>query len=85
MSKAEKNRIRLKALLEQGRTIIMPGAYDPITAMLIEHVGFSGRLCRQLRNCGGAIGPAGRWHSDYGRDGSTRKMCCGCCERTSVG
>jgi methylisocitrate lyase len=40
MSKAEQKRIKLKALLQQGRTIIMPGAYDPVTAMLIERAGF---------------------------------------------
>jgi methylisocitrate lyase len=40
MSKAEQIRIKLKALIAQGKTIIIPGAYDPVSAMLIEQAGF---------------------------------------------
>ena len=40
MSKAEQNRVKLKALIQQGKTIIVPGAYDPVSAMLIEQAGF---------------------------------------------
>jgi methylisocitrate lyase len=40
MSKAAQNRIQLKAFIQQGKTIIVPGAYDPVSAMLIEQAGF---------------------------------------------
>jgi len=35
----------LKELLNSGKTLIMPDAYDPISAKIIEHVGFSAVQC----------------------------------------
>ncbi len=40
MTKAQKNRAALKALIAEGKTIIVPGAYDPVSAMLVERAGF---------------------------------------------
>ena len=31
---------RLRALLESGRTIVAPGAFDPLAARLVEEAGF---------------------------------------------
>lgn len=35
----------LKGLLNSGKTLIMPNAYDPISAKIIEYVGFSAIQC----------------------------------------
>jgi methylisocitrate lyase len=40
MSKASENRRALKRLLAQGGTLAVPGAYDPLSAMLIQRAGF---------------------------------------------
>src|SRR5688500_15893092 len=40
MSKASQNRRAFKRLLAQGGTLAVPGAYDPVSAMLIERAGF---------------------------------------------
>jgi 2-methylisocitrate lyase-like PEP mutase family enzyme len=40
MKTAEERRADLKALLGQGGTLILPGAYDPLSARLIEQAGF---------------------------------------------
>jgi len=33
MRKAESSRKTLRSMLESGKTIVVPGAYDPISAM----------------------------------------------------
>lgn len=38
--KAKQNRAKLKALLREGGLIVVPGAYDPVSAMLVEKAGF---------------------------------------------
>lgn len=35
----------LKGLLNSGKTLVMPNAYDPISAKIIEYVGFSAIQC----------------------------------------
>jgi methylisocitrate lyase len=40
MRKAENNRKKLKDILGSGKTLIVPGAYDPVSAMLVEGAGF---------------------------------------------
>lgn len=35
----------LKRLLNSGQTLVMPNAYDPISAKIIEHVGFQAVQC----------------------------------------
>ena len=40
MSKAEDNRKKLKNMLASGKTLVVPGAYDPLSAMLVERAGF---------------------------------------------
>jgi 2-methylisocitrate lyase-like PEP mutase family enzyme len=40
MTKAETNRKKLRALLATGKTLVVPGAYDPLSAMLVERAGF---------------------------------------------
>jgi 2-methylisocitrate lyase-like PEP mutase family enzyme len=40
MRKAENNRKKLRAILESRKTLVVPGAYDPISAMLVERAGF---------------------------------------------
>ena len=40
MRKAESSRKTLRNMLESGKTIVVPGAYDPISAMLVERAGF---------------------------------------------
>jgi 2-methylisocitrate lyase-like PEP mutase family enzyme len=40
MSKASKNRKQLKELVEAGGTLVVPGAHDPVSAMLVERAGF---------------------------------------------
>jgi methylisocitrate lyase len=41
MNKAEKNRIAIKQRISSGETLIVPGAYDPVSAKLIEAADFS--------------------------------------------
>ena len=41
MSKAETNRKKLLAMLASGKTLVVPGAYDPMSAKLVERAGFS--------------------------------------------
>jgi 2-methylisocitrate lyase-like PEP mutase family enzyme len=40
MRKAESSRKTLRSMLESGKTIVVPGAYDPISAMLVQRAGF---------------------------------------------
>jgi methylisocitrate lyase len=40
MRKAENNRQKLRDMLGSGKTLIVPGAYDPMSAMLVERAGF---------------------------------------------
>jgi methylisocitrate lyase len=40
MTKAETNRKTLRALLAAGKTLVLPGAHDPVSAMLVERAGF---------------------------------------------
>ena len=40
MMKAESNRKKLRAMLASGKTLVVPGAYDPMSAKLIERAGF---------------------------------------------
>ena len=40
MGKAENNRKKLRKMLESGKTLIVPGAYDSISALLVERAGF---------------------------------------------
>src|SRR5262245_44387403 len=40
MGKAENNRKKLKGILGSGKTLVVPGAYDPMSAMLVERAGF---------------------------------------------
>jgi methylisocitrate lyase len=40
MSKAEANRKTLRALIAAGKTLALPGAHDPVSAMLTERAGF---------------------------------------------
>ncbi len=40
MTKAGSNRKALRALLATGKTLVLPGAHDPVSAMLIERAGF---------------------------------------------
>jgi methylisocitrate lyase len=40
MTKAATNRKKLRALIASGKTLIVPGAYDPVSAMLVERAGF---------------------------------------------
>jgi 2-methylisocitrate lyase-like PEP mutase family enzyme len=40
MNKFEKNRIALKDRIATGRTLIVPGAHDPVSAKLVEEAGF---------------------------------------------
>jgi len=40
MGKAENNRKKLRKMLESGKTLIVPGACDPISALLVERAGF---------------------------------------------
>ena len=40
MTKAENNRKTLRALLAAGKTLVVPGACDAMSAMLVEQVGF---------------------------------------------
>ena len=40
MTKGETMRKRLKDLLGAGRTLVVPGAHDPVSAMLVERAGF---------------------------------------------
>ena len=40
MSKAETNRKKLLAMLTWGKTLVVPGAHDSISAKLVEGAGF---------------------------------------------
>lgn len=40
MTKAETNRKKLRAMLASGTTLVVPGAYDPMSAKLVERAGF---------------------------------------------
>ena len=40
MGKAENNRKKLRNLLQSGKTLVVPGACDPISALLVERAGF---------------------------------------------
>lgn len=40
MKKFEQNRLKLKARLAQGVSLTVPGAYDPVSAMLVQQAGF---------------------------------------------
>jgi 2-methylisocitrate lyase-like PEP mutase family enzyme len=40
MSKAETNRKKVLAMLTWGKTLVVPGAHDPISAKLVEGAGF---------------------------------------------
>jgi len=40
MSKPETKRKALRALIAEGKTLVVPGAHDPVSAMLIERAGF---------------------------------------------
>jgi methylisocitrate lyase len=40
MGKSENNRKKLRKMLESGKTLIVPGACDPISALLVERAGF---------------------------------------------
>ena len=40
MKRAENSRQTLRNMLGSGKTIVVPGAYDPISAMLVERAGF---------------------------------------------
>lgn len=40
MTKAATNRKKLRALLASGKTLVLPGAHDAVSAMLIERAGF---------------------------------------------
>ena len=40
MTKAETNRKKLRAMLASGKTLVIPGAYDPMSAKLVERAGF---------------------------------------------
>ena len=40
MSKAQTNRIALRKLIASGKTLVLPGAHDPVSAKLIERAGF---------------------------------------------
>ena len=40
MGKAENNRKKLRKMLESGKTLVVPGACDPISALLVERAGF---------------------------------------------
>ena len=40
MSKAETHRKALRALIAGDKTLVLPGAHDPVSAMLIERAGF---------------------------------------------
>ncbi len=40
MSKAEANRQKMRAMIAAGRTLVLPGAHDPVSAKLIERAGF---------------------------------------------
>jgi 2-methylisocitrate lyase-like PEP mutase family enzyme len=40
MTKAENSRKNFRSMLESGKTIVVPGACDPISAMLVERAGF---------------------------------------------
>jgi 2-methylisocitrate lyase-like PEP mutase family enzyme len=39
--KAENNRKKLRQLLASGQALVVPGAYDPVSAMLVQRAGFS--------------------------------------------
>jgi len=40
MNKADSNRKTLRTMLESGKTPVVPGAYDPLSAKLVERAGF---------------------------------------------
>ncbi len=40
MNKAEANRQKMRAMIAAGRTLVLPGAHDPVSAKLIERAGF---------------------------------------------
>jgi 2-methylisocitrate lyase-like PEP mutase family enzyme len=40
MNNAEALRLKMKELLNAGGTLTVPGAYDPVSARLIEQAGF---------------------------------------------
>lgn len=40
MTKAETNRKKLRAMLASGKTLVVPGAYDPMSAKLVERASF---------------------------------------------
>jgi len=40
MSEAETKRKKLKALLATGKTLVVPGVHDPVSAMLVARAGF---------------------------------------------
>ena len=40
MTKAETNRKKLRALLASGKTLVVPSAYDPMSAKLVERASF---------------------------------------------
>lgn len=40
MTTPERHRKTLRALLQEGRTVVAPGAYDAVSAMLVERAGF---------------------------------------------
>ena len=40
MMKAETNRKKLRAMLASGKTLVVPGAYDPMSAKLVERANF---------------------------------------------
>jgi methylisocitrate lyase len=40
MSKADNNREQLRAMLASGKTLVVPGAYDAMSAKLVERAGF---------------------------------------------
>ncbi len=41
MTNAAEKRAALRAIIAEGKTIVVPGAYDPVSAMLVERAGFS--------------------------------------------
>ena len=49
MSKAESKRKALRELIAAGKTLVLPGAHDALSARLIERAGFAGVYIGAMR------------------------------------
>jgi len=64
MSNGEKSR-RLRGLIRAEETLVMPDAFDPLSARIIERLGFKGVQCSGFSMAAAAVLPA---EADLGRE-----------------